>query len=326
MTALNVPTLSTMLDGALGNSLAAIFDALLNHFMDKGLNAMSEGVRSVTGGENDNWSYDGGSYSGSTYGTSNTSNVPPLNIPQNVSVTVGETAITTISGGTAPYSIKTGGNPAIENTQISTSSSSGPKLIVTGVTPGQTFIIVKDSSNPEKAVTVQISVNAIGALIVNPHSILTDTSHPITATISGGIAPYTLQTSPNEAVAVTAFSGSNLVVIGVAPGQTVVVIKDSSVPAKTVVVPITIGGITNLAIPANIVAKIGETKSIAIAGGTAPYSILVQLPESTVTATVQISDNNFNVTGTTVGQTTVIIQDSSNPPKTATTSIQITVN
>ena len=55
--ALNVPNLTTALDGAVGNSLSAIFDALLNHFLDKGLTALATTINPppVT----DNWSYNG---------------------------------------------------------------------------------------------------------------------------------------------------------------------------------------------------------------------------------------------------------------------------
>lgn len=47
----------TALDGALGNSLSMIFDALLNHFLDKGLNALSSTVNPKP--VEDDWSYNG---------------------------------------------------------------------------------------------------------------------------------------------------------------------------------------------------------------------------------------------------------------------------
>jgi len=318
MSALNMPLLTTALDGALGNSLAAIFDALLNHFMDKGLNMLSDTVRSVSSG--DNWSYDGNSLnSSSSYSGSNRTTA--LNIPQNVSVTVGETTSTTIYGGTAPYSVQAGGNSAIENTQI-IYSSSVPKISVTGISSGQTSVTIKDSSTPAQTVTVQITVNTVGALTVNPRNIVTNINNPMSATISGGQEPYFMQIGPSENTAIAVFSGTNLVVSGIAPGQTSLVIKDSSTPAKMVIVQITISnGTTDLIIP-NVTTKIGETTNTAIYGGTAPYNILTQL--NSLIANVQISSTNLSVTGITEGQTTIIVQDSSTPQKVA--SVQITVN
>src|SRR3989338_8406087 len=94
--ALDTPRESTTLAGALGNSVVdsvgAIFDALINHFLDKGLTALASTVSSSSGG--DNWSYNGQTLDGSTPSGTPTA----LNIPQNVSVTVGQTASTTISG------------------------------------------------------------------------------------------------------------------------------------------------------------------------------------------------------------------------------------
>lgn len=56
--ALNAPFLTTALDGALGNSLSAIFDALLNKFLSDGLNALASEINpSADLGEE--WSYNG---------------------------------------------------------------------------------------------------------------------------------------------------------------------------------------------------------------------------------------------------------------------------
>ncbi len=73
------------LGAAVGNSLSAIFDALINHFFDKGLNALANTISPSP--SEDNWSYDGNTFDGSTtpYGE-----LTALNIPQNVSVTVGQ--------------------------------------------------------------------------------------------------------------------------------------------------------------------------------------------------------------------------------------------
>ncbi|MFH1201099.1 MAG: hypothetical protein V1484_02095 [bacterium] len=55
--ALNAPILQTALDGALGNSLSAIFDALINKFIGDGLNVLSSKVSPAP--IEDDWSYNG---------------------------------------------------------------------------------------------------------------------------------------------------------------------------------------------------------------------------------------------------------------------------
>src|SRR3989344_3766293 len=254
--ALDTPRESTTLAGALGNSVVdsvgAIFDALINHFLDKGLTALASTVSSSSGG--DNWSYNGQTLDGSTPSGTPTA----LNIPQNVSVTVGQTASTTISGGTAPYSIQTQPNISVATARIDFTGSGNPTLTVTGITPGQTFVTVQDSSTPSKTVAVQIAINAIGALVINPHNILTNTNDTVVATISGGQEPYFIQTPPNQAVAIVSLSSTGLIVSGIGAGQTSVVVRDSSTPVKTTIAQITTNGTVNLVVPDVSVAEIGR--------------------------------------------------------------------
>ncbi len=66
---------STVLAGSLGNSLSAIFDALLNKFMSSGLNALSNKINGTGGGNNtpDDFSYDGHTLGTDTTNTTTTS-------------------------------------------------------------------------------------------------------------------------------------------------------------------------------------------------------------------------------------------------------------
>lgn len=313
--ALNTPFLTTALDGALGNSLAAIFDALINKFIDDGLT----GLASTINGEprKDNWSYDGNTLGGLP---TVTDGAPPLNIPQNVSVVVGEVTRTRISGGTAPYSIKTQPILGVATATISVSGSSGPTLTVTGITPGRTSVVVQDSSTSSPDVTVAITVNAVGALVVTPAgNISTLINKPIITTISGGTEPYFVQIDPNEAIAITVISGVNLIVTGVAKGSTFAKIEDSSTPKNTVIVPIIINGPNDLVVP-DISVRVDQITSIPI-GGTGPFTITNQQDIAVATAEILIAAPNvLTVTGHAPGTTVVTIKDSSNK----STSITIT--
>ena len=317
MTALDSPLKSLELDAALGNSLAAIFDALISHFLDKGLNSLMDTVNPEA--PIDNWSYDGTTLDG------NTSVAGDLNIPQNVSMTVGQTTSTSIFGGTENYSIQPQSETSkkIAIATIDVSGSAGPKLKITaGSITGTTTVIVQDSSKPAQIVTVTITVSAIGALVVSPANILTDanTDHQIIAKISGGNGDYSKQTSPNESVTIAIISGTNLIVTGIAKGNTFIDIKDSSTPIKTVRVNITVNGPDDLVInPQNISVKTGEVFSVPISTGTAPYIVTNQQNIGVAVAEIlPTTPTTLTITGFTPGSTAVIIRDSSSPFKSTT--------
>mgnify|MGYP001569351938 FL=1 len=323
--ALNMPGLTTALDGALGNSLAAIFDALLNHFLDKGLNAMANKINPAP--SIDNWSYSGNTLTGGTATTTATT-VETLNIPQNVSVTVGQTTSTTISGGSGTYSIQPQSNASL-TIAIATVDISGslPKLKVTGVAKGTTSVIAQDSSSPIQTITVTITVSNMGDIVVTPANISTDVGAQVTATMSGGTEPYSIQTSPNETNAIATFSGNNLIVFGMANGTTFVDIKDSSAPAKTVRVKILVGPNILIVDPSSVSVYTGEVVSVPISNGTAPYFVTNQQNINVATGEIlSATPNILTVTGRAEGTSVVTITDSSTPAKTTIVKITVSLN
>lgn len=278
MTALNIPTQSKILDGAIGNSIAAILDALINKIVDKGLNALSSGISGGSSSSEDNWSYEGVTLGGgTTIGGGGATTISGLNVPSAVSVRAGETTTTTLSGGRGPYTA-TISNPALATVLVSCSGSSGCTLIVTGkttvltpLTPG-TITITDSGTSCHKldgttlpdgtlnTTTVQghciatfpITVTPIGILAIGLPGIIT-TTNPLmytisavanettTVTISGGDGNYSLQSGAgaNQEVAMVAVGGDSLIVNAQKPGRIIIVIKDSSTPTfKTL--PITI--------------------------------------------------------------------------------------
>jgi hypothetical protein len=310
--ALDSPRMSTVLDGALGNSVAAILDALINHFMEKGLNSMASSVNPQPSG--DNWTY-----GGTSLGTADTTT---LTIPQNVSVIVGEKTSTNIFGGTMDYRIRPQDpiSKAIATAVIDTSSSSGNKLAITGVSSGTTSIVVEDSSTPTQTVTITVTVGKTGGLMVSmPNPIDTNPDNPIVAPISGGNGDYRKITSPNESVAIAVISGSNLIVVGINKGATFVEIKDSSTPAKTIVVPINVKGPNDLSItPQSISIYEDQVINVPISGGTASYFVNHQKdPEVATTEILTDTPSMLTITGIKPGEASAIIRDSSSPYKSA---------
>lgn len=322
MTAMSSNYRQSELAAALGNSIAAIFDALINHFMNKGLSALSETIDPEP--SIDNWTYDGQSLTGSGGVAIGNPVVGTLNIPQNVSVSAGEGTDTPISGGIQPYNIiQTTASREIVNASIDVSGSSGNKLKVIGIKPGTASITVHDSSTPSKTVTVTVTVTAVGALVALPANVWATVNKPIVVTLSGGQGNYSVSTPSNEDIAIAELTGTNLIIIGVAQGKTYVEVRDSSPVPQITRVNITMSDPTALVVPnLNITAFVGQTTNITgISGGTKPYAVIGSNEPGVATAT--ITDSNFAVTGIQQGEAQISIRDSSLAPNIVTFQVLV---
>lgn len=336
--ALETPFLETALDGALGNSLAAIFDALLGKFLEVGLNSMSDAFGGGGGGGgrggSDNWSYDDPlgdpvTLDDDTYvpGTST-----GLDIPTNVSVRVGQTTSAPISGGSGEYRIKATPDSGVATAKIDTSGATGAKLSVTGVGAGTTEVKIGNSSGPELDTIIRIEVSALGALAIIPTNctstvspdnacVSTRVSTTFSARIDGGTAPYSIRTPSDETIAITSFADNYIIISGVNAGETFVKIKDATGEEKRIDIKIT--SQEELNVQQEVSVAVGQEVTVTIDGGMKPYSIE---SVSGGGATVKISGTDSSkliITGVAENQTTgVIIKDSSTPGK--QTSITIT--
>lgn len=89
---------------------------------------------------------------------------------------------------------------------------------------------------------IPVTIGQVAELVADPTSVTLNTAGDTgTVTISGGSAPYAIQTAPNGDVATATLDGSILTITAVADGTTSVVIADSQVPADSVTIPITVG-------------------------------------------------------------------------------------
>ncbi len=349
----------TELGAALGNSLSAIFDALLSHFLDKGLNALASTVNPAP--SNDNWSYQGQNLG---EGGNPIVDSRALIVPTNVSVRVGQTVSIALAGGTGNYRKKDNSGPdptkaTVEIfTKISAGGASSSILSVTGVPPKNpldkskrtTEFVVEDTTTTSgiKPVTVNVSVYAIGALAImnencpgilikdkNNSCILADTNTPFPTTIEGGTGPYGISTYPDQGIAVVSLDPDegNLIISGVNRGKTFVIIKDSANAFRTI--EINIASIEDLSIPQDISVAVDQTTNVPISGGTDPYFIETVFNESVATAkivpavpatrTTPAILAQLSITGrSTPGSSGVIIKDSSTPIKSASATINTT--
>ncbi|MFA6077126.1 MAG: hypothetical protein WC735_03585 [Candidatus Paceibacterota bacterium] len=327
--ALDTPRESTTLAGALGNSVvdsvAAIFDALIGKLFSTGLNALSSTINPEP--SVDNWSYNGQTLDGGY--NYNTTTAGTLNIPQNVSVRVGESTSTAISGGTAPYVIINKTQPYLLEPKldatVTNAQITGATLRVTGVGSGQTVAMIRDSSFPNKIVRVKITVNAVGALAAFPASISTGINEPTTAIINGGEGPYFVRIEPDNSIAVANFADGNLIITGLKKGDTFIEIEDSSSGTKkTVRIPIVINGPEDLVIQQNVLANVGEEVSIPISGGMAPYAVTNQQDVRVANAQIlPATPNTLTINGILKGQTEIRVEDSSTPKKAVIVSVTV---
>jgi hypothetical protein len=319
MSSLNLKTGVAGLDAALGNSLSAILNAFMNHFLQEGLSGLSQAVKSIP--SPDNWTYNGQSLSITT-------TIPnQLIVPTSVTVKPGNTSPTTISGGKAPYSIQTP-----PSSSVATANISGITLSVAGVAGGQTSFVIQDSSSPIQTATIQVTTSLI--IDFNNPSALQSISVPVGAStninISNGTAPYSIQTEPDSSIALGLISDNTLIIVGSTAGNSSITLQDSSTPAKVITLKIAIGTETQLtASPASISTTSDATNgtattTVTISGGTPPYTISKQ-PDSSIVGSVLITGSTLNVTTATVGNTSVTIQDSFSPTPN-TLIIPITAN
>ncbi len=167
--------------------------------------------------------------------------VVPLQVGQgSFNLYAGDTASTTVSGGTPPYALVNRGD-----TTKAIPSLSGSRLSLRALAAGSSTIFVGDNSSPSLQVRVDVVVS-IRPLLANPPSVTLVGTTPQNVTISTGTPPYGIAQAPAAGLATAHFVDSTLaspvlVITGVstATGSTSVIIRDASTPQRSVVVGIT---------------------------------------------------------------------------------------
>jgi hypothetical protein len=337
--ALDSPRLMTALDGAIGNNLAAIFDALINHFFEKGLNTIADIIRPDP--EPDNWNYYGDFLNDGDVPDPKELKVGKKPGPVSVSVEIGKTESERISGGAKSYRIKLNGidnkivsdekDKTIETVaivKINVSGNIGNKLEVTGVKKeGSGTFLVEDSSDPIQSVPVTVNGKEVGGLDVSPSEIFLDNddTKTFTATIFGGKYPYFIEKKPKGKIATASLVDTSLVIVSQGNGTTEVRVADSSSPVKTKIVTIDVGPL--LAETQNVVLEVDEVVNVPLSNGKPPYTVVAQ--QNTDVANAEIlpaSPEALTITGKMVGTSFARIKDSSKPEKTITINIEVNDN
>jgi hypothetical protein len=252
-------------------------------------------------------------------------------------VNVPYVGLITVVGGVAPYtcSVASGTLPA--------GLTLNSNCVITGTptTPGASTVNITatDSANPANTKTAPVTITVLGNLIT-----LTLTAPPIGVVnvpyvgvilVLGGTPPYTCSVASGTLPSGLTL-GSNCIITGTPTSAGTfsvdVAATDSASPANTTTapVPITILGPTSsltLTSPANATVNTPYSGAIGVAGGTAPYTCVINsgsLPAGLTMAA------NCAITGTptTAGTSTINVTatDSASPAKTGTANVPITVN
>jgi hypothetical protein len=333
------------LDAALGNSMSAILNALMNHFMQEGLSGIAGAVQSMP--SVDNWSYNGQTLSGSGGSTISTN---PLIVPTNVSLNAGDVTSGAISGGTVPYSVTTQPDKTIATAKI---GADGASLSITGISQGTTSVTIQDSSSTNKVataipvaqvstITIGGSIGTAGTLSATINSIVTsilvtsnDTTISAATSLTNAInanskinktvlatntTPRTITLTSQTAGTAGVFSltSTNTTTALTATSATLTFASDGNIAQnQNATVTITVGTNGNILLnfanisknPANISASVGTSMNLTMSSGTQPYNIQTE-PNSTI-ALALINDNTLMIVGVAPGATSITLQDSS---------------
>lgn len=236
--------------------------------------------------------------------------------PSTLTVAVSSNAVTySISGGVAPYTaVSSDSSVAI----ASTSGTSGQFLDIRGIASGLATVTIRDARGT--SLTVAVTVPATASLFSTAPSplvmgigdrpdYLISGGYPI----SGGSAPYNVQSS-NPAVA-TAVTGANgkLTITALGVGAANIVVSDAK--GNTLIVAVTVQVATALGTtaPPTLTLVNGSTSdNYAIFGGV-PYSDGYRAVSNNpaVVAVVLNADNrSFSITARSSGAASVFVTDS----------------
>jgi hypothetical protein len=138
--------------------------------------------------------------------------------------------------------------------------------------------------------------------------------------VGGGTGPYTA-TSSNAAVATVGLVGATLTVNGLTAGTASVVVRDSA--GTTVAVAVTVTAASNIALfttaPPSVTVAIGASPTYSVGGGSgAGYTAT---STNAGIASVSLVGTSLTVTGVTVGNASVVVQDNAGATVTFTVSV-----
>lgn len=263
--------------------------------------------------------------------------IPALTLPNAI---VGILYNTTLSstGGVGPitWSISAGTLPAGVSLNASTGALSGTILAV-----GTSSFTVKatDSSSPHQTATATVGITT-NSLLTIPTITIPDAVIGLlfntSLSTTGGVGPITWSVSSGSLPAGLTLNASTGLLSGlpvtVGPTSFTVQATDSSVPAQTATLPITLNVYAQLSIPPVILppALVGVlfNTSLSVTGGKGPY--IWSIASGALPSGITLNANTGALSGIAglLGSAsfTVKVTDSENPPQSTTLALNLSIN
>lgn len=235
--------------------------------------------------------------------------------PSSVTVAPNATASYTVGGGTAPYTFTS------SNVAVATVNGSGKNFSITGVIDGTANVVVRDAVGSTITIAVTISNGPKTPLFTTaPANITIGVAAPVTYSIGGGKAPFSV-TSSNTTVATVSLGTNAFSVTGVAAGAGSVVVRDAEGSLVTINYTVATGPQVPLftTAPPSIVTTAGAVSAYTASGGTGPYAAS---SSNVAVATVTGSfTSGFSITGVGPGTANIVVRDTVG----GTVSINVTI-
>ncbi len=138
----------------------------------------------------------------------------------------GDSAVTSISGGTPPYTIVSQSDSTVVAATIVEGS-----LQLRARSIGTSAIVVGDHGSPSLTAALTVTVTE---LVIGRTSFTLVAGDSATTTISGGRLPYSVISNSNPSISLVSISGNSLVIRALTAGSSTIMVGDSSLPPFTV--------------------------------------------------------------------------------------------
>jgi hypothetical protein len=223
--------------------------------------------------------------------------------PSSGAGTPGNTLHFAIAGGAMPYTVLS------NNQSIATATIAGNQLDALLVAAGTTTLVVRDNTSNTTMVSVTVAAPS-STLALSPTSGAGNVGNALSFVVTGGTPSYSVS-SNNNAIAtvspVAVVGGQNVFTASlVGSGSTVVTVTDAASRTATAVVTAAAQG--GIAVsPASGAGNTSDILVFAIAGGTAPYTVV---SNNTTRVNASISGNQLSANLVSPGSTSLVVTDS----------------
>lgn len=150
--------------------------------------------------------------------------------PNSIAVAPTLTSTVSVSGGTAPYTVKS------SDEKVATVTASGTTLTVTGKTEGVATVTVTDKNKLTGVLPVKVSKDAT-PLTFDNSSLSLSAGKSGTVTVKSGTSPYSASTA-NAKVATATVKDNVVTINAVKAGKTTITVTDKKQATGTITVTV----------------------------------------------------------------------------------------